>query len=326
MPNCGRSRKTEIVPGLHAPIFQGSPKKVSTYIGRLTKDAGLIPKGSRGSRPPSPPWTVREYGNATLMAEEFGDLLPVLQNAFPDCWQELVALTFSRVTGYTPLSRVADARGWNSTTSSISILIVTPAPSPGYSQRSAVTAPLKRWSSSTSSTTSRLSSPAPTVNLAEFATTPMISGSRRSTSHSSARQAQSGMSPPSSGHSRSSIPLARPSSLTGVLSQWQTRTCCWSQGFSSSCHSVGRNSRRYNTQIHLADHFFYHKRLIHAGNVRWRGSDALPLRGCRPGSGGGEDAKPAAETRRQDPGCLLTYGGTTGGLRPLQVPEPGGKT
>ena len=27
-----------------------SPKKVSTYLDRLTKEAGLIPKGSRGSR------------------------------------------------------------------------------------------------------------------------------------------------------------------------------------------------------------------------------------------------------------------------------------
>jgi len=26
-----------------------------------------------------------------------------------------------------------------------------------------------------------------------------------------------------------------------------------------------RNSRRYETRIHLTDHFFYHKRLIHAG-------------------------------------------------------------
>ncbi|MGB4279096.1 MAG: hypothetical protein WBJ40_01480, partial [Methanoculleus sp.] len=69
-----------------------SPKKVSTYLGRLTKEAGLIPKGSRGRRP-LPPRTIREYGNAALMTEEFADLLPVLQDAFPACWQELVVLT-----------------------------------------------------------------------------------------------------------------------------------------------------------------------------------------------------------------------------------------
>jgi len=109
-----------------------SPKKVSTYLGRLTKEAGLIPKGSRGSRPLPSFRTVREYGNAALMTEEFTDLLPVLQDAFPDYWQELVVLTFTRVTGYTPLSRVADARGWNSTTSLISNLTVTQERSPGY--------------------------------------------------------------------------------------------------------------------------------------------------------------------------------------------------
>ena len=52
-----------------------SPKKVSTYLGRLTKEAGLIPKGSRGSRPLHSFRTVREYGNAALMTEEFTDLL-----------------------------------------------------------------------------------------------------------------------------------------------------------------------------------------------------------------------------------------------------------
>ncbi|MDR9816492.1 MAG: hypothetical protein WBJ06_04215 [Candidatus Methanoculleus thermohydrogenotrophicum] len=41
-----------------------SPKKVSTYLGCLTKDAGLIPKGSRGSRPLPSPRTVGEYGTA----------------------------------------------------------------------------------------------------------------------------------------------------------------------------------------------------------------------------------------------------------------------
>ena len=82
---------------------------MSTYLGCLTKDAGLIPKGTRGSRPLTSPRTVREYGTAALLTEEFTDLLPVLQDAFPDCWQELVALTFTRVTGYTPLSRVLDA-------------------------------------------------------------------------------------------------------------------------------------------------------------------------------------------------------------------------
>ncbi|WOX56885.1 hypothetical protein [Methanoculleus receptaculi] len=52
-----------------------SPKKVGTYPGRLTKEPGLIPKGSRGSRPLPSFRTVRGYGNAALMREEFTDLL-----------------------------------------------------------------------------------------------------------------------------------------------------------------------------------------------------------------------------------------------------------
>ena len=86
-----------------------SPKKVSTYLGRLTPEEGLIPKGARRTRLPLPPRNIREYGNAALLAEEFRDLLPVLQDAFPACWQDLIALTFTRITGYTPLSRVGDA-------------------------------------------------------------------------------------------------------------------------------------------------------------------------------------------------------------------------
>ena len=86
-----------------------SSKKVSTYLGRLTREEGLIPKGARRTRPSLPPRNIREYGNAALLAEEFQDLLPVLQEAFPEYWQELVALTFTRIARYTPLSRVRDA-------------------------------------------------------------------------------------------------------------------------------------------------------------------------------------------------------------------------
>ncbi len=108
-----------------------SPKKVSTYPGRLTKEAGLIPKGSRGSRPLHSFRTVREYGNAALMTEEFTDLLPVLQDAFPDYWQELVVLTFTG-SPVTHRSRELRMPGKNSTTSLISNLTVTQERSPGY--------------------------------------------------------------------------------------------------------------------------------------------------------------------------------------------------
>lgn len=88
-----------------------SAKKISTYLGRLTKEDGFIAKGEKRPNHPVHLHRIQEYGNAALMAEEFDEMLPVLREAFPACWQEIVALTFTRVAGYTPLSRVGDAWG-----------------------------------------------------------------------------------------------------------------------------------------------------------------------------------------------------------------------
>ena len=89
-------------------------RKISKYIGRLTPDRGLLTKGSARpsqdtisspistSRPPS----VHEYGNAKLLSDEFQELIPILIQAFPDHWEEIIALVFTRVSGYLPLKRV----------------------------------------------------------------------------------------------------------------------------------------------------------------------------------------------------------------------------
>lgn len=88
-------------------------RKVSRYLGRLTRDRGLLAKGSSRPSQEERPMTalqrarsVYEYGNAHLLALEFQDLVPVLTEAFPDHWQEIVALVFTRITGYLPLKRV----------------------------------------------------------------------------------------------------------------------------------------------------------------------------------------------------------------------------
>ena len=88
-------------------------RKVSRYLGRLTPDRGLLARGSsRPSQEERPvtalqrPRSVHEYGNAHLLALEFQDLIPVLTEAFPDHWQEIIALVFTRITGYLPLKRV----------------------------------------------------------------------------------------------------------------------------------------------------------------------------------------------------------------------------
>jgi len=84
------------------------PKKVSDYLGRLTQDRGLVPKGTNSGNSVQTPKTVREYGNAQYMAEEIHELLPVLQEAFPGSWEEIIALVFCRTNGYVPLKRIGD--------------------------------------------------------------------------------------------------------------------------------------------------------------------------------------------------------------------------
>ena len=88
-------------------------KKVSQYMGRLTKEQGLLVKGTYRlsqnefeRKIPSKPKSVHEYGNAKLLALEFQELIPVLTEAFPDHWEEIVALVFTRIAGYLPLKRV----------------------------------------------------------------------------------------------------------------------------------------------------------------------------------------------------------------------------
>lgn len=88
-------------------------RKVSRYLGRLTQDRGLLEKGSsrpaqdkQSAPPPKRPRSVCEYGNARLLAFELQDLVPALTGAFPDHWPEIVALLFTRIAGYLPLTCV----------------------------------------------------------------------------------------------------------------------------------------------------------------------------------------------------------------------------
>ena len=86
-------------------------RKVSRYLSRLTQDRGLLEKGSsrpaqeeRSVTPLKRPRSVCEYGNARHLAFELQDLIPVLTGAFPDHWQEIVTLLFTRIAGYLPLT------------------------------------------------------------------------------------------------------------------------------------------------------------------------------------------------------------------------------
>ncbi|MDN7023855.1 hypothetical protein FGU65_02935 [Methanoculleus sp. FWC-SCC1] len=260
-----------------------SPKKVSTYLGRLTKDQGLLAKGKRGQSIPMSPRSVREYGNAALMAEEFGEVLPVLREAFPTCWQEIVALTFTRIAGYTPLSRVGDA--WEKLDNTLALSadcdprtlarVLTEV----GGDRAAQQRVFQHLSSQAQQLVYDLSfifSHSDTVNLAEFGYNaegvwlPQVNIALFSATDTG-------------------LPVmirALPGSvrdvatLVGSLAKIDTArtTLVLDRGFVSEKNEQilteakipfvlpqRRNSVRYATRIHLTDHFFYHKRLIHAG-------------------------------------------------------------
>ncbi|MCQ1537864.1 hypothetical protein FTO68_02530 [Methanocalculus taiwanensis] len=84
-----------------------SPRKVSTYLGRLTEDQGLIPKGTRKNRetetvtwivePPEAPETREEIFEDSLpLPAEGASLLHHIREAFPDCHHEFTRLLIQR--------------------------------------------------------------------------------------------------------------------------------------------------------------------------------------------------------------------------------------
>jgi hypothetical protein len=87
------------------------PKKVSKYLGRLDQKYGLIRKEDRRPGEHQKIRTIHEYGNAAVVAEELDSILPVLKSAFPESYDEIVALASARLSGYVPLKRIADVWG-----------------------------------------------------------------------------------------------------------------------------------------------------------------------------------------------------------------------
>ncbi len=259
------------------------PKKVSTYIGRLTRDHGLIPKGSRTTPSHSNPRTIQEYGNSALLAEEFSDILPILQESFPTCWQEIIALTSTRLSGYTPLSRVRDS--WEK-------MYPLFGASPNCDPRNlshvltligSDRVPQQRLFHHLSSQAQQLVydlsflySQSETVNLAEFGYNadetwvPQVHIALFSAVDTGLPVMIRAL--PGSVHDITTF--------VGSLREIDTtnKTLILDRGFVSEENErflqesklsfilpLRRNSTRYDTRIHLTDHFFYHKRLIHAG-------------------------------------------------------------
>ncbi len=85
------------------------PRKTSKYLGMLNPDKGLIKSGGRHRIYPSDIRNITEYGNSMLLHEAMKDLKPLLKEGFPDCWAEICAIAMVRATGNVPLKRIKDA-------------------------------------------------------------------------------------------------------------------------------------------------------------------------------------------------------------------------
>ena len=83
-------------------------RKVSKYLGKLDKEQGFIPK--RQNKPTAAgPRNITEYGNSVLLHEMMKDIKPLLRAGFPDHWEEICALAMMGVLGNVPLKRTKDA-------------------------------------------------------------------------------------------------------------------------------------------------------------------------------------------------------------------------
>ncbi len=81
-------------------------RKVSKYLGKLDKEKGFTPKGQNKVVGPR---NITEYGNSMLLHEMLKDIKPLLKEGFPDHWEEICALAMVGVSGNVPLKRAKDA-------------------------------------------------------------------------------------------------------------------------------------------------------------------------------------------------------------------------
>ncbi|MCK9306124.1 MAG: transposase [Methanoculleus sp.] len=260
-----------------------SPKKVSTYLGRLTKEHGLIAKGTRGKGTPIKPRNVYEHGNAALMAEELGELIPVFREAFPTCWQEIVALTFTRTAVYTPLARVGDTWGKLD-----NVLRITPDCDPGAlsrvltaigSDHAAQQAMFQHLSTQAHQLVYDLSfvfSRSDIFNLGEFSNNTDNVWLRQinialSISTDTRLPTMFRVLPGTVGDAATLIASLTESDTARTTLVLDRRTVSEANETLLREKTIPfvvlqrRNNARYATRIHLTDHFFYHKRLIRAG-------------------------------------------------------------
>lgn len=75
--------------------------KVSTYLGKLDHELGLV-EGKRFVEPVRVT-SIKERGNAQLLDRLFEDVVPVLQDAFPQHWPEIYSLAILRALAPTSM-------------------------------------------------------------------------------------------------------------------------------------------------------------------------------------------------------------------------------
>ena len=80
-------------------------RKKSTYLGVLDRKNGLV-LSKQPIISASHIRTIWNYGTATILNYAIQELIPTLQEAFPDIWEEICVLTQVRMLGYVPLKRV----------------------------------------------------------------------------------------------------------------------------------------------------------------------------------------------------------------------------
>lgn len=80
-------------------------RKISEYIGKLDQVKGLV-EGVKRSITATNLKGIKEYGNAVLFDRLLCDMKSCLAGAFEDSWEEIYALAITRAIGYTPLKRV----------------------------------------------------------------------------------------------------------------------------------------------------------------------------------------------------------------------------
>lgn len=76
---------------------EGKRRKISKYLGRLDRDGTVVPPEGRVERVTFT--DLRQHGNMAVLAKASAGILGPLREAFPDLYQELLALAFLRCLG-----------------------------------------------------------------------------------------------------------------------------------------------------------------------------------------------------------------------------------